>query len=164
LHLREKGLVFLLKEFVRQGVQILVVDDEAIVRRSIAMLLEHDGHDVCPVESGEAALVQLAQRRFDLIITDFSMPGIQGDQLVAKIRQRTPTQPIIMATAFVEEYRIFGQTSGRVDALLLKPFSIKELREAIELALTQEQPDQTSGLPPITGLSAVPGFIPPLES
>jgi DNA-binding response OmpR family regulator len=54
--------------------------------------------------------------------------------------------------------------SCRKDTLLLKPFSIKELREAIELALTQEQPAQTSGLPPITGLSAAPGFILPLES
>ena len=118
----------------------LVVDDEAMVRRSMKLLLEHEGHEVCLADSGEAALEQLAQCKFDLIITDFSMPGMHGDQLVARIRQLIPNQPIIMCTAFVEEHKVFGDTSGRVDALLHKPFSIKELREAVKQVLTHEQP------------------------
>jgi len=114
-----------------------VVDDEAIVRRAIKMLLEHDGHMVFSVEGGELALAELAQRRFDLVITDFSMPGMKGDELVAHIRQIIPDQLIIMVTAFVEEYKIFGAVSGRVDALLLKPFSLKELRDVIEHVFNQ---------------------------
>jgi len=113
------------------------------------MVLEHDGHEVWVADSGEAALKQLAHRKFDLVITDFSMPGMDGGQLVARIRQQIPTQPIIMASAFVEEYKIFGEVSGRVDALLLKPFGIKELREAMEQVLAQAPPEQTSDLPPM---------------
>jgi two-component system, cell cycle response regulator CpdR len=150
-----------MKESGKQGAQILVVDDEAIVRRCIKMLLEHDGHRVWPVDSGEAALEQLSQRSFDLVITDFSMPGMHGDQMVARIRQMIPTQPIIMATAFVDDYQIFGQASGRVDALLLKPFSLKQLREAIEQALSSEKLDRTTGLPPIPTPSPIPEFISP---
>ncbi len=148
---------------MKQGIQILVVDDEAMVRQAMKLLLEHDGHNVCLVDNGEAALAQLAQRRFDLVITDFSMPGMHGDQLVARIRQLTPDQPIIMATAFVEQYKIFGQASGRVDALLLKPFSLKELREAIGQVLAPEQPDATSILPPTITQSSAIDFIPPPE-
>jgi CheY-like chemotaxis protein len=151
------------KRFVKQGVQILVVDDEVTVRRALKMLLEHDGHEVWLVDSGETALERLAQRRFDLIITDFSMPGMHGDELVARIRELLPSQPIIMATAFVEEFKVFGQPAGNVDALLLKPFGLNELRDAIERVLTQEQPHQTSGLPPIIKSSSTPDFIPPLE-
>jgi len=117
------------------------------VRQSIKMLLEYDGHAVCTVDCGEAALEQFAERKFDLVITDFSMPGMHGDQLVARIRQLSPTQPIIMATAFVEDYEIFGEASGRIDALLFKPFSLKELRGAVGQALNQEQRDKTGGLP-----------------
>jgi CheY-like chemotaxis protein len=133
---------------VKQGLHILVVDDEPLLRQSIAMLLEHDGHEVWQADGGEAALAELAQRRFDVVITDFSMPGMHGDELVARIRQLLPAQPIIMATAFVEEFEVFGQADGHVDAFLLKPFSFKELREAIELVLAPAQPDQTGGLPP----------------
>jgi DNA-binding response OmpR family regulator len=134
---------------VRKRIQILVVDDEEMVRRSMKMLLEHDGHEVCLADSGEAALEILAQRKFELVITDFSMPGMHGDQLVVRIRQLIPNQPIIMASAFVEEYKIFGEASGQVDALLLKPFGMKELRAAIEQVLIQAPPEQTSDLPPM---------------
>jgi DNA-binding response OmpR family regulator len=53
-----------------------------------------------------------------------------------------------MITAFVAEFKVLGQAAGRVDALLFKPFSFKELREAIEVALATEQPEQTGPLPP----------------
>ena len=149
---------------MQQGVNILVVDDDADVRQCIKLLLEHDGHEVTPADSGEAALAQLAQRKFDLVITDFSMPGMQGDQLVARIRQLMPNQPIIMTTGFVEEYKVFGQESGRVDALLLKPFSHEDLHEAVEKALFAEHPEQTSGMPTIIKPSSTPNFIPPPET
>ena len=147
---------------MKPGLQILVVDDEAMVRRSIKLLLEHDGHKVWPVDDAEGALAQLAERKFDLIITDFSLPGMKGDQLVARIRQLVPTQPIIMATAFVEEYKIFGEVVGPVDALLFKPFSIQELRDAIEQAMPQEPLDPTGALPP-NAPSPTPNFLPPVR-
>jgi CheY-like chemotaxis protein len=153
-------LTFNREIFVKQRVKILVVDDEAIVRRSIKLLLEYDGHEVWPVDCGEAALAELAQRSFDLVITDFSMPGMHGDQLVARIRQLLPTQPIIMATAFVADYKIFGQASSHVDAFLFKPFSLKELREAVGQALTPELPAQTNDLVSIITPSPAQEFIP----
>lgn len=148
---------------MKQRLQILVADDEPIVRRSLRMLLEHDGNEVCAVDNGEAALAQLTERRFDVVITDFSMPGMQGDQLVARIRQVQPDQPIIMSTAFVEEYKVFGQAFGSVDALLFKPFTLKELREAIDLAMARVRPQHALFLP--TALQPLPatGCVPPTQ-
>ena len=123
---------------MNKGLEILVVDDEALVGESIKLLLNHEGHKVCHVQSGEAALAELAQRKFDLVITDFLMPGMQGDELVASIRQLAPAQPIIMVTAFLQEFKVFGQLAGQPDAVLLKPFSLTELRDAIHRVLTRE--------------------------
>ena len=127
--------------------QILVVDDEPSVRLAIKLLLKHDGHEVQAVDSGEQALAMLDQRKFDLVLTDFCMPGIRGDEMVARIRQRVPAQPIIMATAFAEEYKRAFPPSGDVDALLSKPFSLAELREAIDHALPRSDSAETTGLP-----------------
>lgn len=63
------------------------------------------------------------------------MPDMLGDELVARIRQLLPAQRIIMVTAFVEEYKVFGHPESKVDALLIKPFSFKDLNEAIERVL-----------------------------
>ena len=131
----------------KQPIQILVVDDEPAIREFVCLLMKHDGHEVETAACGEAALALLAQRHFDLVITDFSMPGMQGDELVARIRQQRPTQRVIMATAFAEEFKVFGQADGHVDALLLKPFTLQELRSTIESVLAVEPPGLSHDLP-----------------
>jgi CheY-like chemotaxis protein len=118
-----------------------------MVRRAIRKLLKYAGHEVEDVDNGEAALALLAQRKFDIVMTDFSMPGMQGDELITRIRLLLPTQPIIMATTFAEEHKVFGQPSGRINALLLKPFSFKELNEAIEHVSTNDSSPQTGVMP-----------------
>jgi two-component system capsular synthesis sensor histidine kinase RcsC len=125
---------------MKWAAKILVVDDEPLVRQAITKLLQHCGHQVESVENGEAALVCLAQRRFDIVVTDLSMPDMQGDELVARIRQVLPNQLIILSTAFAEEYNMFDQSTRRVDALLLKPFSIDDLNETIERLFAKAPP------------------------
>ena len=111
--------------------RILVVDDEPTVCRAIKLLLQFDGHVVQTVLSGEAALVALEPEDFNLVITDFSMEGMKGTQLAAIIKQRWPGRPVIMATAFAPEAIASGQLGGGLDFLLIKPFTLAELREAI---------------------------------
>jgi CheY-like chemotaxis protein len=136
---------------MKPGVQILLVDDERTIRGAIRMLLEHTGHEVWEAKGGEAALRLLAERKFDVVITDFFMPGMHGDELVSRIRQMLPGQPIIMATAFPEECQAFGHPTGR-EALLRKPFTLKELHDAIKQVLTPHSADQ----PNICVASATP--------
>jgi CheY-like chemotaxis protein len=129
---------------MKQGAKILIVDDEPMVRQSIKMMLKFVGYEAEAAENGQTALAMLSEKPFDLVITDYSMPDLRGDQLVAQIRERFPDQKIIMATAFVEEYKVFGQPSTSINALLTKPFSIEDLTKTVEQVLSQESPGLVS--------------------
>jgi len=111
------------------------VDDDPSVRNILSLLIEFDGHQVQTVENGEAALVRLEQNEFDLVITDYLMPGMKGDQLAALIKQRRPDQPVIMASGSFANSNDGNSITG-VDCLLNKPFSMTELREAIKWVLS----------------------------
>jgi CheY-like chemotaxis protein len=125
----------------QHGYQILVVDDEASVRKAIKMLLQFEGHVVQTADSGEAALALLETTRFDLIITDFSMLEMNGEQLAARVKQLRPGQPIIMATASAHKIDVDGKPSINVDHVLFKPFSLIELRAAIVKVMPQIHPN-----------------------
>jgi CheY-like chemotaxis protein len=147
----------------KQRFQILAVDDEPMVLQSIKMVLQHYGHEVQAVASGEAALALFAQRTFDLVITDFSMPGMQGDELVARIKALRPDQPVIMATAFADEFKVFGKPSGGVDFLLFKPFFMEELLDAIDQVVPGKKLEADSGLDFDLSKPPAPKPIPPPE-
>jgi CheY-like chemotaxis protein len=111
--------------------QILVVDDEPAVCDPIKMMLKFDGHEVQTADGSKAALSLLEKVKFDLIIMDYSMPGMKGDELAAVIKQRLPHQPIIMITAYAEMLKSSSDPLPGVDFILSKPFSLADLREAI---------------------------------
>src|ERR1017187_1683594 len=125
-----------MKTCQKPGHRILVVDDEPDVRQAIKMMLEHDGHEVQTVDSGEAALALLEHNTFNLITTDYSMAGMKGNQLAATVKKCRPDQPIIMVTAFAADFHPSGKPSGGVDCVLNKPFTLIELREAIALVMS----------------------------
>jgi len=133
---------------VIKGLAILVIDDESALRESMKLLLEYSGCEVETCANGPAALAKLKQRRFDVVITDFSMPGMPGDQLVAPIRKLVPNQRILMATGFAEEYKVFGKADAAVDGLLYKPFTIRELEVAIIDVLAPRTADEQTSIPP----------------
>lgn len=132
----------------KTDLQILVVDDDPSVRKVISMLLRYDGHEVESVDCGDAALALLTQRSFHIVVTDYTMPEMTGDQLIVCIRKLHPDLPIIMITAF-PDHQVLTQSIGRADVLLLKPFTREALRAAIDKVLTsrsQEQPQDPSWL------------------
>jgi CheY-like chemotaxis protein len=111
--------------------QILVVDDEPTVCKAIQMMLRYYGHEVEIAPDGESALALFGSGRFDLVITDYQMPEMKGDQLAAEIKRVRPEQRIILATAFAEDFLVYGKPTGGVNHILTKPFSLEELREAV---------------------------------
>jgi CheY-like chemotaxis protein len=116
--------------------RILVVDDEPGIREVLGLLLRSDGHTVTVAASGRAACLLFAPGDFDLIITDFSMPGMNGDELARAIKGLCPSQPILMLTAFADEAR---RAEIPVDAVLEKPFGLAALRQTILLLLSSER-------------------------
>jgi CheY-like chemotaxis protein len=110
---------------------ILVVDDEPLVCDAVKMMLDFDGHVVQTATNGKDALELLTKMPFDLVITDFEMPGMRGDELAAAIKARSPSQPVVMITAYAEMLQASGNPLTGVDHLISKPFLLENLRQAI---------------------------------
>ena len=117
--------------------KILVVDDEPLVCETIGMLLSFDGHEVVPAGSGLEALALFEKEQFDLVITDYTMPGMKGDELALAVKARVPGQPVIMISAHGDRLRTSGMPLAGVDQLIGKPFQLAELREAIQKATSR---------------------------
>jgi CheY-like chemotaxis protein len=114
--------------------RILVVDDEPSVGDTVKMLLEFDGHEVEAINSSQEALSIFESGRFDLVFTDFAMPGMNGHQLAAAIKAGAPDQPVVMITAYAGTLL----PSPDVDFVVGKPFLLEDLREAIAKVMPAE--------------------------
>ena len=111
--------------------KILVVSDDLDENTTMVVLLEFDGHEVRTVDTGEAALAMLETTGFDLIITEYGLPSMKGDEFAAFVKEQWPDQRIIMATAHFEGSNVEDASSVVVDCLLNKPFTMEQLREAM---------------------------------
>ena len=111
--------------------RILVVDDEPLVCDAVKMMLDFDGHIVETANNGKDALAMLDRGKFDVVITDFEMPFMKGDELAAAIKARDPKQPVILITAYAEMLEAAGNPLKGVDFMISKPFLLENLRRAI---------------------------------
>ena len=111
--------------------KILVVDDEPYVCDALKMMLSIDGHQVVTAAGAAEALELFDQGEFELLITDYSMPGMKGDELAAAIRTRKPNFPVIMITAYVE--KLVGENAplAHVNELVGKPFRLDQIKSAM---------------------------------
>ena len=110
---------------------ILVVDDESFVRQSVQILLQGEGYLVQEAKSGAEALALFEPGKFDMVFIDYLMPEMKGDQLAAAIKQRSPNQPVVMLTAFLEKFQSADCPPGGVDSVIGKPFALDTLRSAL---------------------------------
>jgi two-component system chemotaxis response regulator CheY len=115
------------------GKRILLVEDEHSVRECIKRLLWLDAHAVTEAANGAEAVRLFAESQFDVVITDYDMPEMAGDELVANIRTRAPLQPVLMITALAEQFE--GEPNS-ANAILGKPFGIAELRQTLATLLS----------------------------
>lgn len=128
--------------------KILVVDDDLDLNTTFALLLEFDGHEVQTAYTGEAALKLLAQGHFDLMIAEYWLPMMKGTELAALVKERWPDLPFIMVTANTAELDTDDHPMTGVDCLLDKPFSMSQLREAMNWALNRHAQKWQSGSEP----------------
>jgi len=110
------------------GKRILLADDHPKVRELIKVMLGMDGHTVTEACSGREALDLFTPERFDLVITDYAMPLMKGDELARNIKRLAPSEPILMITGSEGER---GGIGAFVDAVLNKPFAFDDLRQAV---------------------------------
>jgi CheY-like chemotaxis protein len=104
----------------------MVVDDDESVREAVCTALNSLGHSAETAVSAEDCLAIFDSRRFDVVITDLFLPGMNGDQLARVIKRDDGETPIIMITAFPPR-----ELPADVDTILIKPFSVEALREKL---------------------------------
>jgi len=115
--------------------KILVVDDELSMREFLTILLEDEGYAVEQAESAEEALLLMEGSDHDLVISDVSMPGLNGMQLLGEIKQRSPETVVLLITAFTTaEQAVEAMKLGAYD-YLAKPFKVEEVKVLVGKAL-----------------------------
>lgn len=111
---------------------VLVIDDEALVRRAVSRVLESAGFDVVSAPDGPAGLAELQRLRgeVDLVLIDQSMPGMRGDETVAEVRRVDPRMPVVFLTGAAGVPNL-----DRSCAVLHKPVTARDLIIAVQRAM-----------------------------
>jgi len=123
----------------RQQEKLLIVDDEAPIRRVLRQRLSAEGYECREADSAEQALKTLAETPIALTILDIKMPGKSGIELLPEIKSDYPDTAVIMATA-VSEVNIAVQCMKQgADDYICKPFNLEELSIAVQRALERRR-------------------------
>ncbi len=102
--------------------RILVIDDEEILRLMVRDVLALEGHEVDVASSGEEGLEAFGGAAYDLVVTDNNMPGIEGLEVLRRIREANPDVPVILMTAFGSLQVSMQAHELGAAGYLLKPF------------------------------------------
>jgi len=140
------------------GKTILIVDDEAAIREMIAVALEMAGYDCLEADNGQQAHALIVDRRPDLILLDWMLPGTTGIELARRLKrdENTADIPIIMLTAKGEEdNKIQGLEVG-ADDYITKPFSPRELVARLKAVLRRAGPADEEAMLEVDGLCLDP--------
>jgi DNA-binding response OmpR family regulator len=125
---------------------ILVVDDDADIRTLVSELLQRAGHGVIEAPDGESGLRLFYAQQPDLVLLDVSMPGLDGWEVLTRIRELSDV-PVLMLTARAGELEKVRGLRGGADDYVTKPFGRQELLARVDAALRRgrndQQPEQT---------------------
>lgn len=120
--------------------RLLIAEDDDEMRRLLQIALRRDGYDVVALDSGSALLERLLERDdanlgVDLVVSDVRMPGLLGTDVLAVLRARGFTVPVILITAFCEDSLANEAARLGATALFSKPFDLDDLRTAVRCFL-----------------------------
>jgi signal transduction histidine kinase len=105
----------------------LVIDDEAMVRRATGRIVERLGFEVTAEASGKSGLERLAERAYDLVLLDLTMPGMDGHAVLAELRRSHPDVPVVLMSGYASA----ASEPGEHVAFLQKPFAFAELQACV---------------------------------
>lgn len=111
--------------------RVLVVDDSELSRRMLRDTLTRAGHAVDEAGDGPQALAQIEPGRFDLVITDFMMPGMLGDELVKQIRLTDAGLPVVVISSYTDSDLFKSMRAQEVARVLNKPFADNDVLDAV---------------------------------
>ncbi|WP_374249610.1 chemotaxis response regulator CheY [Thermomonas sp.] len=117
-----------------KGIRILIVDDFSTMRRIVKNLLNDLGFtNTAEADDGTTALVELGKGHFDLIITDWNMPGMPGIELLKAVRANPAFSkiPVLMVTAESKREQIIEAAQAGVNGYVIKPFTAATLEDKL---------------------------------
>jgi DNA-binding NtrC family response regulator len=115
--------------------RVLIVDDQEMMRDSLAATLSREGHEVVAAHDGQVTLNRLTERRFELMLTDLKMPRVNGLELLGEVKKVRPDLPVILMTAFATvQTAVEAMRLGAYD-YIQKPFDGEELKLLVDRTL-----------------------------
>jgi DNA-binding NtrC family response regulator len=113
---------------------ILVVDDDDVIRDTLCELLSAD-YSCQAAETAEAALAKLEAQGFDVVLTDISMPGLNGRELLPKVVELYPGTPVIIISGHSDQEQAQNLLSHGAFDFLLKPFRLEAVEASVKRAI-----------------------------
>lgn len=117
---------------------ILVVDDDELVRRALERALRPTGFRIFTAPSGAEALLLLENNSFEAVISDHLMPGMTGLELMREVKRRFPPCVKIIITGFMPEQVAEALAAGEIDRFMTKPWENAELRSTLQSAVDEQ--------------------------
>lgn len=111
--------------------RVLVVDDDELVRAVVAEMLRAAGHQVAVAAGSQDALTLFSSERFDVVLTDESMPDMLGSELAVKIKASRPETSVVLLTGWGAGANGSGDIPGAVDMVLGKPVKESDLLQCV---------------------------------
>ncbi|UCC79558.1 MAG: response regulator [Candidatus Zixiibacteriota bacterium] len=123
----------------KKSKKIIIVDDDDAMLSILSNSLLILGYDVVLARSGEKALEEFYRSKFDMLITDYMMPGLSGKELITAVKKIQPDIPAVIITGYPLAYPPGVARSEGIDAYLLKPFRINQLMDVISGLLPDDK-------------------------
>jgi two-component SAPR family response regulator len=136
---------------------ILLVDDDELVRQSMSMLLSHEGFQVTAANGGREALQKAREQTYDLVVSDVRMPDMDGFEVVRQLRELQPDANFVLITGYASEDAPVEALRLRIDDYFRKPFDLNFFLERIRQFRRQRR--QRSGLTPEQSLEKFTAWL-----
>src|SRR5215813_5423907 len=116
---------------------ILVVDDDDVIRDTLCELLSAE-HSCQTADTAEQALARLGAQRFDVVLTDISMPGLSGMELLNRLLEMYPGTPVIIISGLSDQEQAQSLMTRGAFEYLLKPFRLEVVEESVKRAINNQ--------------------------
>jgi len=113
------------------GEKILIIDDNNDLRMVVSKMLSRLGYEVSSADSGENGLGLFCKDKFDIVLSDYEMPGMDGVALAYSVKKSSPCTPVVIMTGAGKE-TVISRKSTAVDEVISKPFTLAQIKKTIQ--------------------------------
>jgi len=114
-----------------RNMKLLLVEDDALLRNSLRLFFENEGCRLDALETGEEGLAAVEEGAYDIVISDFRLPGMDGLHLLRRVHDRWPQTMKVLLTAYLDEEVLSDAFRIGVQEFIEKPFTSADLEEAL---------------------------------